>query len=153
MNFWVIILLVIKIDDVTKMTSKHMYWITMMFVLNFTSEFKRNVLLPFLKNFPGCNQWLCAKYIGVILTLSCENKRVALEDSWYSFMPYMLVEETSLHILWLCPAALDVWGKELTFVQKWPIDFWDCWELWTHLIHQLTYPQLDDCAIVLQNLW
>lgn len=62
-------------------------------------------------------------------------------------------EESSIHILWSCLATRDMWGAEINFVQKWLLDIKDFWEQWQQMIHKLTQPQLDICAIILKNLW
>lgn len=49
-------------------------------------------------------------------------------------------EESSIHILWSCPATRDVWGAEINFVQKWLLDIKDFWEQWQQMIHKLTQP-------------
>lgn len=61
-------------------------------------------------------------------------------------------DESSIHIVWLCPASRNVWGTENNFVQKWPVDIKNFWELWQQMVHKLPQPQLDFCAFILKNL-
>lgn len=61
-------------------------------------------------------------------------------------------EESSIHIQWPCPAAIDVWGIEVLAVQKWIANFGEFWDLWLQVVLKLTQNQLEECAIVLKNL-
>lgn len=46
--------------------------------------------------------------------------------------------ESSIHIIWPCQVAMDVWGAEITYIQKRSIEVKDVWDLWKQMLNKLT---------------
>lgn len=58
--------------------------------------------------------------------------------------------KSSIHILRLCPTAMDVCGAEIICFYKWSNEVRDVWK---QMVIRLTPRQLESSAIILKNLW
>ncbi|XP_042958109.1 uncharacterized protein LOC122293655 [Carya illinoinensis] len=62
-------------------------------------------------------------------------------------------EETDIHVLWDCPAAVDVWGEDCSPVRNWGRSFGDFTSLWSELQSKLEEGELHIVAEVFYGLW
>ncbi|KAF5444907.1 hypothetical protein F2P56_033999 [Juglans regia] len=61
--------------------------------------------------------------------------------------------ETSVHTIWVCPAAADVWGGENIAFSKWRRHYLDFQLLWIELVNLFTKENLDLASILMYHLW
>ncbi|XP_041025384.1 uncharacterized protein LOC121265781 [Juglans microcarpa x Juglans regia] len=66
---------------------------------------------------------------------------------------YLKEEETVMHVLWLCPAASDVWAESHKATQKWSIMETDLLKLWEGLERKLNKIELEEVAVIMRGLW
>ncbi|KAG6626610.1 hypothetical protein CIPAW_15G062400 [Carya illinoinensis] len=62
-------------------------------------------------------------------------------------------EETALHVLWDCPASVDVWGEGCSPVKKWRRNYADFRTLWFDFQSKLEEGKLHIVTEVLYGLW
>ncbi|XP_042962747.1 uncharacterized protein LOC122297026 [Carya illinoinensis] len=61
--------------------------------------------------------------------------------------------ETSLHTLWACPAAKDVWGGDNSKLKKWNSSFSDFQQRWEEMTARLNKEDLQMVAVLCYHLW
>ncbi|XP_042984282.1 uncharacterized protein LOC122313374 [Carya illinoinensis] len=62
-------------------------------------------------------------------------------------------EETVCHVLWNCPAAVDVWAEVNSPVQKWPTGETDLGQLWNKVVERCGEDEVVLIATVMRNIW
>ncbi|XP_042979916.1 uncharacterized protein LOC122310096 [Carya illinoinensis] len=62
-------------------------------------------------------------------------------------------EETALHVLWDCPASVDVWSEEFSPVKKWRRNYADFMSVWSDFHSKLEDEKLHIIATMLHCLW
>ncbi|XP_042974763.1 uncharacterized protein LOC122306401 [Carya illinoinensis] len=88
---------------------------------------------------------------GILPTRSILFKRRVIDNSTCPMCSRE--EETDIHVLWDCPAAVDVWGEDCSPVRKWGRNFGDFTTLWSELQSKLEEGKLHIVAEVLYGLW
>lgn len=77
--------------------------------------------------------------------------RGIVEDS---FCPYCKIyEESTLHALWCCPGAQDVWDSGSALFQKCPTDVYNVTDLLEFLMHRLDMDNLSLMATLARRIW
>lgn len=61
--------------------------------------------------------------------------------------------ETSVHVLWDCSIAVDVWGGMTCVFSKWKRHFSDFQLLWSEMIVNLNRESLELASVMLYHLW
>ncbi|XP_042968074.1 uncharacterized protein LOC122301061 [Carya illinoinensis] len=62
-------------------------------------------------------------------------------------------EESVCHVLWSCPAAVDVWAEVNSPVQKWPRGEADLGQLWCKVVEKCSEKEVVLIAMVMRNIW
>lgn len=62
-------------------------------------------------------------------------------------------EETLCHVLWRCPAVVDVWAEEGSPMQKWAYGEEYIGVVWRKMAEKLNEEELGLVATVLRNVW
>ncbi|XP_041020404.1 uncharacterized protein LOC121262033 [Juglans microcarpa x Juglans regia] len=62
-------------------------------------------------------------------------------------------EETTMHVLWQCPIASDVWSEFHSVVQKWNKNEDDLLSLWERLMERVSKVEMEEIATVMRSLW
>ncbi|XP_042954503.1 uncharacterized protein LOC122290886 [Carya illinoinensis] len=61
--------------------------------------------------------------------------------------------ETTIHAVWCCPAASDVWAESDSPVQKWAVTELEFIELWKKLNSSLDEDEIELVACTLRGIW
>lgn len=64
-----------------------------------------------------------------------------------------LTKETTIHVLWNCPAAQDVWCQACVKLQKISFQHFNFTDIWHLLSNKLTNVELSETAILMRLLW
>ncbi|KAF5445530.1 hypothetical protein F2P56_034576 [Juglans regia] len=62
-------------------------------------------------------------------------------------------DETVCHVLWSCPATMDVWAEKESPVQKWKSSEVDLAEVWRKLIAELPLDSMEMVVSVMRYIW
>ncbi|XP_042942776.1 uncharacterized protein LOC122276958 [Carya illinoinensis] len=86
--------------------------------------------------------------------LATKSNLVARKVCDNSRCPICLKEaENVMHVLWLCPAANDVWAEHSRTLQKWNTEENDFLGLWAKISSKLNKPETEEVVAVMRNLW
>ncbi|XP_042944716.1 uncharacterized protein LOC122278602 [Carya illinoinensis] len=104
-----------------------------------------------LTNSGKVKQFLWEALNGILPTRSILFKRRIIDNSTCPVCNRE--EETDIHVLWDCPASVDVCGEDCSPVRKWGRNYADFTTLWSNLQSKLEEGKLHIVAEVLYDLW
>ncbi|XP_041003960.1 uncharacterized protein LOC121249317 [Juglans microcarpa x Juglans regia] len=61
--------------------------------------------------------------------------------------------ETTMHAIWFCPAAANVWSKLINVIQKWSSNELDLLALWERLVEKVSTAELEEIVMVMRSIW
>lgn len=62
-------------------------------------------------------------------------------------------EEFVIHMIWNCPAAVDVWAKGNSPVSKWKSYEGDVMRLWTKIYLRLRKTKVEETVVIMRRIW
>lgn len=77
-------------------------------------------------------------------------KRKIVEDS---SCPLCGANKTLIHVIWFCPAAIDVWGEVSNPLRKWALIVDGFYAFWRELVKRGSLLNRELCATICRLLW
>lgn len=62
-------------------------------------------------------------------------------------------KETTVHVLWVCPAPADIWGGETSLFRKWKRFYPDFQQLWGEMIGKLNQESIELAVVLFCHIW
>ncbi|XP_042980190.1 uncharacterized protein LOC122310360 [Carya illinoinensis] len=88
---------------------------------------------------------------NILSTRQNLRQRRVIEDASYPICG--LKDETIDHVLWLCPAAADVWVENDNGLQKWICEEKEFFNIWTDMQETLQKNKVAEAVMILRGLW
>ncbi|XP_018820941.2 uncharacterized protein LOC108991215 [Juglans regia] len=64
-----------------------------------------------------------------------------------------LNEETISHVMWSCPATVDVWGDTRSPISKWPSGDCNFEQKWLDLCRVMDQESMEKVAVIMRGIW